>query len=212
MAYHTLLKFPDPRLKEVSSTVKEFDVELVGCVNDLYDTLNVEFGAGIAAPQIGRLVRVVLVKCSSFGELSPDPYELDEDILVLINPVIGLLGNKVRWSEACLSVPDTSGEVYRSSSINVKYQDIGGIYHELSVGWPLAGAIQHECDHLDGVLYIDRMPISESAKIRRAAYATTKRITSLSKGSQRQSYIAPKVKSKKRPPKKFGKLKKKKKK
>ena len=212
MAYHTILKFPDPRLKEVSSTVKEFNEELVACVDDLYDTLNVELGAGIAAPQIGRLIRVVLVKCSSFGEVSPDPYARDEDILVLVNPIIELSSDKTKWLESCLSVSGPPGEVSRSSSVNVRYQGVDGSHHELSFGWPLAGAIQHECDHLDGVLYIDRMPISESAKIRRSVYKMARKMASLSKRSRKQNYLSPKTKSKKRPPKKFGKLKKKKKK
>ena len=124
---------------------------------DLFDTCNVETGAGLAAPQIGVHKRVVVINCAALDAESPEPYSADQDYWVLVNPMLELSGEKVSWEEACLSVPNTHALVERSSSVQVTYQNINGEDQQVDVVWPLAGVVQHECDHLDGQLYIDRI-------------------------------------------------------
>jgi peptide deformylase len=144
-------------LHESSERVIQFDIELNQLVTDMYDTLNIARGAGIAAPQINVHKRVIILKCSLFDYLNEDPYDKDPDILVLVNPQLELAGEDIRWDEACLSLPDIMGRVCRKSLVRLKYQNLKGEEKKLAVGWPFSGALQHECDHLDGFLFIDRM-------------------------------------------------------
>ena len=113
-------------------------------------------GAGLAAPQIGVQLRVMIVRCDSFDYIHPISDELHSGMLVLVNPELELSGKKMMWEESCLSVPGYRGEVKRSAFANVKYSTLDGREQEIKAAWPLSGALQHECDHLDGILYIDR--------------------------------------------------------
>jgi peptide deformylase len=142
----------------MSNEVTAFDDSLRMLVSDMFDTLNVELGAGIAASQIGVQKRVILVKCDSFDHKNDDPYEKDPNVLVAVNPVLELSDERCTWQEACLSVPLIKGTVSRSRYARIEYQDVCGNKRELKAEWPLSGALQHECDHLDGILFLNRMP------------------------------------------------------
>ena len=159
MPNRTVLTWPSSRLKKVSKLVPEekFDQNLVDLVDDLRDTLYVKMGAGLAAPQIGVHQRVVVVKASDFIAENPDPYEKDKNIIVFVNPSVSLEGEDITWTEGCLSVPGFTAEVTRKAIANVSYQDIKGNQKRIVAEWPFSGAIQHECDHLDGRLFIDRI-------------------------------------------------------
>ena len=159
MANRTVLTWPDAKLKKVSKPIAEdvFDDSLKALVTDLCDTMYVKMGAGLAAPQIGVHKRVVVVKASDFVQNNPDPYTNDENIIVLVNPEISLVGDDLTWTEGCLSVPGFTAEVTRSSKVHVSYHDVEGNQKDLEAEWPFSGAIQHECDHLDGRLFIDRI-------------------------------------------------------
>ena len=214
MTYRTILKYPDARLKIVSEPVAEFNNDLRLLVDDLYDTLNVELAAGIAAPQINVHKRIVLIKCSLFDEKSPYHLDKDDDIMVLINPELELSTERTKWEEACLSVPGCRARISRSSVVRVKYRSIKGEYLEFLAGWPMAGAIQHECDHLDGLLYIDRLPHRESAQIQRKIFSQAQRAlkrVAKKKKKEKKELQSPTKQKRKRSPKQFGKLKKRKK-
>ena len=159
MANRTVLTWPSSKLKKVSKrlTEEKFDKDLSSLVDDLCDTLYVKMGAGLAAPQIGVHQRVVVVKASDFVAENPDPYEKDNNIIVFVNPELDLEGHDITWTEGCLSVPGFTAEVTRKSIANVSYQDIKGNQKHLVAEWPFSGAIQHECDHLDGRLFLDRV-------------------------------------------------------
>ena len=159
MTQHKVLKWPDHDLRKISRSVNKFDSFLATIINDMYDTLRAERGAGLAAPQIGILERVVLIDCSCFGTFSPYPWSGDKKIWVLVNPEIQPASTrKEKWVEACLSVPGMKGEVIRHADIEIKTHNFeNGAQNELIVRWPLSGAVQHECDHLDGIVYLDRM-------------------------------------------------------
>jgi len=155
MANRSILTFPDLCLKKKSRPVTQFTEELGNLVSDMMDTLEVQMGVGLAAPQIGVLDRVVIVKGESFGYHHPYPDELFSGTLVLINPVLELSAEKDTWEESCLSVPGYVGKVKRSVGVVLQYQALDGIQKTLSAVWPFSAVLQHECDHLDGILYID---------------------------------------------------------
>lgn len=152
MAVKELVTWGDPNLYRQSESVdsSEWNIlpELIG---DLRDTMNAAGGIGIAAPQIGVLKKVAII-----GFEKSDRYPGKEPIpeTVLINPEIEILSNSVlgNW-EGCLSVPGMRGYVERSDHISLRYQNIDGetVIRELT-GFPSV-VVQHECDHLDGVIF-----------------------------------------------------------
>ena len=170
MTFRTVIQWPDLTLKEISKDVVHFDENLGNLINDMYDTLKVLGGAGLAAPQVGVLKRAVIIKCSVFNWKNVDHYSQDDDILALINPILELSGPPTTWKEGCLSVKNFEGTVTRSSNAHVTYQDLAGNIKELSVPWPFSGALQHECDHLDGIVFLDRMGKRRSKEIKNKIY------------------------------------------
>ena len=167
MAYRKVLTWPNPGLKAVAEPVQDFS-SIQGILQDMYDTLNVKMGAGLAATQIGLGKRIVIIKCSSFGAEPPTTWDYDKNIWVLINPEISVSSEDYQvWEEACLSVPGASGLVRRHQDVKVDFLDPQGNSHSVDIPWPLAGAVQHECDHLDGILYIDRMNKKSATDLKR---------------------------------------------
>lgn len=158
MAFRNVLSWPNPALKKKSEIVGDFDSGLAELAKDMFDTLNVVTGVGIAAPQIGVHKRCVIIDTSQCNLENPSRSEnLPENILVLVNPTIKLSGPKHKWVEACLSVPDSRGHVERSQYAEVSFKSLDGNEHTIELDWPASGVFQHEIDHLDGILYIDRM-------------------------------------------------------
>jgi len=147
-----VLRMGDPRLLERSAEVKKFGTsELAGLLRDMRDTMAHLDGAGLAAPQIGVLLRVVI-----FGVKANPRYPDVEEVpdTVLINPVIEPLSDEVEegW-EGCLSVPGMRGWVPRWSRLRYRGRDERGKRFERTVKGFHARVVQHECDHLDGILY-----------------------------------------------------------
>lgn len=158
MAFRNVLSWPNPALKKKSEGVELFDTNLAELAKDMFDTLNVVTGVGIAAPQIGVHKRCVIIDTSQCDLENPVKSEgLPENILALVNPTIELSGPKHKWVEACLSVPDSRGHVERSQYAEVSFQSLDGSKHTINLDWPASGVFQHEIDHLDGILYVDRM-------------------------------------------------------
>ncbi len=166
MANRTILTYPDSRLRKVSNRVEDFDNDFAQEVKDLVDTLEVNRGAGLAAPQVGIPKRFLLIHPAAFDAENPDPFEFNEKFMLMVNPILDLSEQKINWPEACLSVKEPPMNIVRSRYASVKYQNIEGEEKSLELDWPLSAALQHEYDHLDGVLYIDR--ISNLEKSRRA--------------------------------------------
>lgn len=156
MAVRTILKMGDPRLLRVSEPVTGFNSpELDDLIRDLFDTMAAADGAGLAAPQIGMLQRVVI-----FGVEKNPRYPDAEEVptTILINPVIQPLGRKTEddW-EGCLSVPGMRGLVPRYSRVRYAGYDPQGERFECEVSGFHARVVQHEVDHLDGILYPRRI-------------------------------------------------------
>lgn len=165
MAVLEILKLPDPRLKQVSEPVLTFDDALRARVADLEETRRAGPAAvGIAAPQVGWFQRVVIV------DVSGRPRTASHGHLVLVNPEITHWEGYEIGREGCLSVPDYTGNVIRATGIRLNAQDPDGESHEYEMEGFEARAIQHELDHLDGLLFIDRVVSRRTDLYRRKVY------------------------------------------
>lgn len=166
MSVLKVLEYPDPILKKVCAKVEAFDAPLQNFVNDLIETLNNnKFCVGLASPQVGNLQKIVAVDVSRARKPLPN-----NGLLVLINPVIVDSSNFKIVREGCLSIPDFTANVKRAMDITVVYQNIKGETKTLSTKDFEAHAIQHEMDHLDGVLFMDKISNPASDLFRRVRY------------------------------------------
>lgn len=165
MAVLEILKYPDPRLKQLSQDVTCFDEPLRDFIRDLEETMRAgPGGVGIAAPQVGCLQRIVIVDVSS------KPKTPNHGHLVLVNPEITEWQGMKKGREGCMSVPDFTGNVIRADSIRLRAQDEQGEFHEYQMEGFEARAVQHELDHLDGLLFLDRLVSRRSDLFKRKTY------------------------------------------
>ena len=148
MAIRPILVLPDARLRAVADPVDKIDDEVKKLAKDMLDTMYAAPGIGLAAPQVGALQRVVVMDLAKDGT-PPDP-------IVMINPeILKFSDETVVTEEGCLSIPDLYYEVERPASVTVKYTNLNGETVTRDADDRLAICVQHELDHLDGVLYID---------------------------------------------------------
>lgn len=152
MAILEILTYPDPRLKMIAEPITEFNVALAILIANLEETRRAApGGVGIAAPQVGVLQRLVIVDVSSKPKIK------HHGRLILINPEISHWEGFAIGREGCMSVPDYTGNVVRAEQIELSAQDeTGAMQHYKMEGYE-ARAVQHELDHLDGILFIDRL-------------------------------------------------------
>ena len=160
--YRNVLVWPNQKLKAKNESVENIE-DVQGLIKDLIDTCNVKMGAGLAAPQIGVNKKVVVIKPSVFGKENPDPSEYNPDYMVLVNPELDNQGEEIKWKEGCLSLPDIDGAVVRNEMTLIKYTSEKGEEKRLIAEWPFSGGLQHECDHLEGKLFIHRMDKKKAA-------------------------------------------------
>lgn len=155
MALRKILHYPDPLLKRKSETVTEFNDELKQLAEDMAETMYDAPGVGLAAPQIGELKRLVVIDCSGKDEPA--------DLVVAVNPeIIAKEGEGVE-EEGCLSVPGFWANVKRAETVTMRYQDVEGNVHERTSDGLLGICMQHELDHLEGILFVDRLsPLKRS--------------------------------------------------
>ncbi len=160
-----LLQYPDPRLKQVSTPVQNFDVQLQAFITDLERTMRAgPGGVGIAAPQVARFERIVIVDVSSKPKIS------HHGRLVLVNPEVLAWEGTVMGREGCMSVPDYTGNIIRAEQIQLKAWDEHGKVQEYEMQGFEARAVQHEIDHLDGILFLDRLVSRRHDLYRRKVY------------------------------------------
>ncbi len=144
--------YPDKRLKIVSKEVNEFDSELHALLDDMYDTMMASNGIGLAAIQIAVPKRILLL-CIPDEEGE----QHNEDLLEIINPVISQEQGTIVYQEGCLSVPSFYEDIERYEKLTLTYQDRHGNQQSLEAEGLLSVAIQHEIDHLDGKLFIEKL-------------------------------------------------------
>jgi len=154
MAIRPIIEVPDPRLKTVSKPVERFDAELKTLVADMFETMYDAPGIGLAAIQIGVPLRVLVIDLQEDDEDG----ERVSDPRVFINPVILDPSDALStYQEGCLSVPDQFAEVDRPATCRARWQDLDGNLHEAAFEGLLATCLQHEMDHLEGILFIDHL-------------------------------------------------------
>ena len=158
MAVREILHIGNPLLRQRSEDVALDQITspaVQQLIDDLIDTMHAANGAGIAAPQIGQLLRIATIEVSANQRYQ---YKPNIPLTVVINPVIEVLDSEVvDINEGCLSVPNMRGNVLRSVNIRVHYRDRHGNPHDEIKRGLTAGTFQHECDHLDGLLFVDRL-------------------------------------------------------
>ncbi|MBA4164002.1 MAG: peptide deformylase [Erythrobacter sp.] len=169
MAIREILEVPDPRLKTVSTPVTKFDDELRTLVADMFETMYDAPGIGLAAIQVGVPLRALVI------DLQPEDPDAEPEVCnhgghehthqptrkeprVFINPVIHDPAEEIAtYQEGCLSVPEIYADVDRPASCTVRWQDLDGQHHEEAMEGLMATCIQHEMDHLEGILFIDHL-------------------------------------------------------
>ena len=167
MPAQTILLYPHPLLKKVCRPVMAIDPEIATLIADLVDTMRAGPGSvGVAAPQIGVTLRVCVVDVSA----SRQGRDNNHGLLVLINPAIVHREGAAIMREGCMSIPDYTGDVERATAITVRFTDGAGIAQEVTATGFEAVAIQHEMDHLDGVLFLDRIASLKTGLFRRKNY------------------------------------------
>ncbi|MFM2183579.1 MAG: hypothetical protein RJB61_1873 [Actinomycetota bacterium] len=158
MSVREILHVGNPLLREVSREVSHDELAspaMQQLIDDLIDTMHAANGAGIAAPQIGELVRITTIEVNKNPRY---PYKPPIPLTVVVNPVIEFLDDQmVEVNEGCLSVPNMRGNVMRHVNIRVRYLDRHGVEHDEVKRGLTAGTFQHEIDHLDGLLFLDRV-------------------------------------------------------
>jgi peptide deformylase len=166
MAVLDILVYPDERLKQVSEPVEVFDEDFRRFVADLEETrLQAPGCVGIAAPQVGRFQRVVIVDLSVMRKPQPN-----HGHMVLVNPEIIDYEGFIKGREGCLSVPDYTGNVMRAENITLQAHDPDGELQQFDFEGFEARAVQHEIDHLDGLLFLDRLVSRRNDLFRRKVY------------------------------------------
>ncbi|MDJ0976934.1 MAG: peptide deformylase [Erythrobacter sp.] len=187
MAIREILEVPDPRLKTVSTPVEpdEFNADLKTLVEDMFETMYAAPGIGLAAIQVGVPKRLLVMDLQQPDE-DADPVKdedgterqpIKNDPRVFVNPVILDPADEFStYEEGCLSVPEITADIDRPATCTVRYQDLDGATHEERVEGLMATCLQHEMDHLEGIVFIDhlsrlkrQMALKKIKKLRQAA-------------------------------------------
>ena len=151
--------YPDKRLKTVSAIVEHFNTDLHAFLDDMYDTMMESNGIGLAAIQVAKAERILLL-CIPDEEGEQDK----KDLLEIINPQMSNTEGTIVYQEGCLSVPSFYEDIERYEKLTLNYQDRHGKSMRIEAEGLLSVAIQHEIDHLDGKLFIEKLPYGRRKK------------------------------------------------
>jgi peptide deformylase len=155
MAIRTILEVPDPLLRQISTPVEKVDDEVRALIADMFETMYDAPGIGLAAIQVGVPKRILVIDLQEPEEEGGEPVR---DPRVFVNPeILDSSDQDVPYTEGCLSVPDQYAEVDRPDRIRARWLDENGDSHEADIEGLLATCLQHEMDHLEGVLFIDHL-------------------------------------------------------
>lgn len=155
----TIVEYPDKRLKERSKAVQKFDQELHSLLDAMYFTMVQSNGIGLAAIQVGHAKEVLILNIPDENDSQPV-----ENLIEMINPTIIQSSGETTYQEGCLSVPSFYEDIDRYEKVTVKYYDRYGQEKTLEADGLLSIAIQHEMDHLRGILFIDKLSYSRRKK------------------------------------------------
>lgn len=154
-----ILLWPHPTLKKKAEPVRELNPETRALVSDLFETMYAAEGVGLAAPQVGVLLRVIV--------LDTTPRQPESGPLAMINPILVSQEGSTVFQEGCLSIPGEAEEVERAATVTVRYLDPEGREQTLRCEGLLAIAVQHEVDHLEGVVFVDHLSALKRELIRK---------------------------------------------
>ena len=149
MAILEIVKYPAPILRDKAVPIHQIDLSIRKLASDMLETMYAAPGIGLAAPQVGISKRLAVI------DISNDPK--NRDPLILVNPRITYSEGDVSGEEGCLSIPEVYGDVHRFRLVKVKFLDLSGEEYEIAAEDFLARVIQHELDHLEGIVFLDRM-------------------------------------------------------
>lgn len=175
MAILDILKIPDPVLKTVADPVDRVDDGVRKLLDDMLETMYDAPGIGLAAPQIGVLKRVVVLDCAQ-REAGDEEEEVEPNPMFLVNPEIVSFSETLSdYEEGCLSIPEVFEKVTRPSEVTVSFLDRDGQAQEMHCTGILSTCVQHEIDHLNGILFIDHISRLKRDRITRK-FAKAKRL------------------------------------
>jgi peptide deformylase len=158
MAIRPIFETPDPVLRQISKPVKSFDRELQTLIADMFDTMYHAPGIGLAAVQVGVPIRLLVMDLQEPADPEDSESPPVKEPRVFVNPEILWASEvEVPYTEGCLSVPDQYAEVLRPERIRARWQDENGKAYEEDLDGLLAVCLQHEMDHLEGILFIDHL-------------------------------------------------------
>lgn len=169
MAKLEILTFPDPRLAKKSEPVTAFGPALQKLCDDMLETMYEAPGIGLAAPQVNVHKNLVVIDVDYDSTDDEPPVLSNQNPRIFVNPKIVAREGEILFKEGCLSVPGEAEEVLRAEKVTVEYQDVNGKPHTLNAEGVLAVCIQHELDHLDGRLFIDRLSFVKRRSMQRKA-------------------------------------------
>jgi peptide deformylase len=169
-----IIKYGHPVLRQKGAAIEKITPEIKKLIADMFETMHERHGVGLAAQQVGRALQLTVIDVRDAGKERPSTLELkgkpaDVDAfmpLVLINPEIKPVGEPAVSGEGCLSFPEIFVEISRPESVDVKALNEKGRVVEFRAGGLLSRAVQHEMDHLNGILFIDRMSKKAKEEIR----------------------------------------------
>jgi peptide deformylase len=156
---HEILVWPNPILKQKAQPVAKVDDEVRTLIKDMFESMYAADGVGLAAPQIGVLKNVIV--------LDTTPRQPESKPVAMVNPEILTLEGKCTYKEGCLSVPGEAEDVERAAVVTARYLDENGEQQTITADGLLAIAIQHECDHLKGVMFVDHISTLKREIIRK---------------------------------------------
>lgn len=154
-----ILVWPHPTLRQKARPVERVDDEIRGLIKDMYESMYAADGVGLAAPQVGVLKSVIV--------LDTTPRQPESHPVAMVNPEILTLDGKTTYKEGCLSVPGEAEDVERATKVTVRFLDEQGVEQTLTAEGLLAIAIQHETDHLKGVMFVDHISSLKRELIRK---------------------------------------------
>jgi peptide deformylase len=158
MALLPIYETPDPVLRQISKPVETFGDALKALVGDMFETMYAAPGIGLAAVQVGEPIRLLVIDLQEPEDPDDPESKAVRDPRVFINPeILWHSDNEVSYTEGCLSVPEQYAEVMRPDRIRARWQESDGNVHEEEIDGLLAICLQHEMDHLNGVLFIDHL-------------------------------------------------------
>ncbi len=170
-----IVAYGHPMLRKVSSEIDEDYPDLQQLIEDMFETMYTTSGVGLAAPQVNRSIRLMIVDASPYGKEHPEAIGFKR---VFINPeIIEEDGEEWMFNEGCLSIPDIREDVMRKPHIRIQYYDENWDFHDETYESVMARIIQHEYDHLEGILFVDKISNIRKILLKRKLQDISKGIT-----------------------------------